>query len=70
MDLPSRSLLPFGREAEIVDPELTTDRTTFRQTPDVQDQQFAIAAVVNSPVADFQNPASFSSSLSYSTALV
>ena len=29
-------LLAFGRQAEIVDPELTTDRTPLRQAPNVQ----------------------------------
>ena len=37
-------LLPLGHEAEIVDPELTTDRTAFRQAPDTQHQQFAIVS--------------------------
>ena len=37
-------LLPLGREAEIVDPELTTDRTAFRQAPDMQHQQSAIVS--------------------------
>ena len=63
--------LSLGHEAEIVDPELTTDRTTFRQAPDAAapaDRQSA--PVVNSPLADFQNPASFSSSLSYNIACV
>ena len=41
---PVRGLLPFGHEAEIVDPELTTDRTAFRQTPDAQHQQPAIGS--------------------------
>src|ERR1700683_2424208 len=34
--------MPFGHEAEIVDPELTTDGTSFRQSTDVQYQQPAI----------------------------
>jgi hypothetical protein len=37
-------LLPLGYEMEIIDPELTTDRTSFRQPPDVEYQEFAILA--------------------------
>src|SRR5580700_7714943 len=35
-------LIPFDHEAEIVDPELTTDGTSLRQSTDVQNQQPAI----------------------------
>src|SRR5271166_3191180 len=42
LNLPFERLLTLGYEAEIVDPELTTDRTSFRQAPDVQYQQSAI----------------------------
>src|SRR5258708_30197017 len=37
-----RLLLSLGYEAEIVDPELTTDGTPRRQAADVQHQQLAI----------------------------
>ena len=37
-------LLPFRHETEIVDPELTTDRTAFRHAPDAQYQQSAVVS--------------------------
>src|SRR5229473_312102 len=37
LNLPEgEELRPLGHEVEIVDPELTTNRTSFRQTPDVE----------------------------------
>src|SRR5580693_8365293 len=37
-------LLPLGHEAEIVDPELTTDGTARRQAADVQDEKSGIGS--------------------------
>src|ERR1700722_13988088 len=37
-------LLLFSRQAEVVDPELTTDRTTRRKTANVNHQQLAIGS--------------------------
>src|SRR5580700_2845194 len=38
----SEELLPLGREVKIVDPELTTDRTAFWQSPNPQHEQAGI----------------------------
>src|SRR5579863_673020 len=42
MNSSGRRLVALGGQAEIVDPELTTDRTASRQAPDMQHEQLAI----------------------------